>query len=247
MLIFSVNTNADKTLSEEDMREFAKNLKSEFDAVRTVILLKNTWRADIVHWEEVILLGDGIIEEELLGMHFEIQPRSFFQVNTLGAEKLYTRVIDSIVSKGWVLLDLYAGTGTIGILLSQYFSHVYSVELVKSSSEDGVKNAEKNHVKNVEFINAKVEDFAEKFASEWGRADTIILDPPRDGLYPWAIPHILSFGAREIIYVSCNPATLVRDLDVILSEGTYKITDITPVDMFPHTHHIETVVRLEQV
>lgn len=247
MLIFSVNTNAEKTLPEENMREFAKNINKEFSSVRTVILLKNTGRADIVHWDEVILLGDGIIEEELLGMYFEIQPRSFFQVNTLGAEKLYTRVIDSIESKWWILLDLYAGTGTIGILLAKHFSRVYSVELATSSSQDGVKNALKNQVHNVEFINAKVEDFAEKFASEWGWADTIVLDPPRDGLYPGAIPHILSFGASEIIYVSCNPATLVRDLGMILSEGKYRITDITPVDMFPHTHHIETVVRLQEI
>jgi 23S rRNA (uracil1939-C5)-methyltransferase len=248
MLIFSVNTSADKSLSEHDMREFVKNIHKEFPSVRSSILLKNTWRADIVQGEEVILFGDGIIEEVLLGMKFEIQPRSFFQVNTLWAEKLYTRVIDSIEFKWWTLLDLYAGTWTIGILLAGYFSRVYSVELVKSSSEDGIKNAEKNNVNNVEFINAKVEDFAEKFASEWGRADTIILDPPRDGLYPGAIPHILSFWAKEIIYVSCNPATLVRDLEWLThGETVYRITDVTPMDMFPHTHHIETVVRLEKV
>ena len=183
-------------------------------------------------------------------------------------------MIDSILNKGGVLLDLYAGTGTIGILLAKYFSKVYSVELVSSSSEDGVKNADRNSVTNVEFVNAKVEDFAKKFASENGKADTIVLDPPRDGLHSSAIPHILAFGAREIIYVSCNPATLVRDISIMLGRDVshqttdtdatemtetpmdkketktlplYRISDITPMDMFPHTHHIETVVRLERV
>jgi 23S rRNA (uracil1939-C5)-methyltransferase len=164
---------------------------------------------------------------------------------------------------------------------------------VSSSSEDGVKNADRNSVKNVEFVNMKVEDFAAQFEkqilgessvpqagqllSKGAIADTIVLDPPRDGLHPSAISHILGFGAREIIYVSCNPATLVRDISIMLgremshqttdtdaTEMTeaptpidkkeakiilpqYRISDITPMDMFPHTHHIETVVRLERV
>ena len=118
---------------------------------------------------------------------------------------------------------------------------------------------------NVEFVNAKVEDFVEDFVKEQKvQKTTIMLDPPRDGLYPSAIPHILALGAEEIIYVSCNPATLVRDIDKMMyeevtvdeTEGVktlrkprdlYRITDITPVDMFPHTHHIETVVRLEKI
>lgn len=160
--------------------------------------------------------------------------------------------------------------------MAKYFNQVYSVELVTSSSEDGVKNADRNSVTNVEFVNAKVEDFAKKFASENGKADTIVLDPPRDGLHASAIPHILAFGAREIIYVSCNPATLVRDISIMLGRDVshqttdtdatemtqsetpvdkketktlplYRISDVTPMDMFPHTHHIETVVRLERV
>ncbi len=115
-----------------------------------------------------------------------------------------------------VLLDLYAGTGTIGILLSQYFQEVYSVELVDSASRDGEKNAERNGVRNIHFINKKVEDFAKEFRENDGRADTIVIDPPRDGMHPSALPHILSFGAEEIIYVSCNPATLARALEIFI-------------------------------
>ena len=92
------------------------------------------------------------------------------------------------------------------------------------------------------FVHAKVEEFARDFQE---RADTIIIDPPRDGMHPATIPPLLDFGAQEIVYVSCNPATLVRDIELLLASGKYLLTDVTPVDMFPHTHHIETVVRLE--
>lgn len=182
------------------------------------------------------------ITEHVFDLAFEIQPKSFFQVNTLTAEKLYQTAIDFIHHKNGILLDLYAGTGTIGMLLSRFFDQVYSVELVASASEDGQKNATKNGVQNMQFINAKVEDFAQKNKV----ADTIVVDPPRDGLHPSAIPNIISFGAKEIVYVSCNPATLVRDVALILEDGRYRVSDVRAVDMFPHTHHIETVLRLEK-
>ena len=166
---------------------------------------------------------------------------------------------DDIQRQKKVLLDLYAGTGTIGILLSKYFEKVYSVELVADASMDGEKNADRNGIKNVEFVNAKVEDFVKKVGTEFtihNSQFTIIIDPPRDGMHPSALPNIVTFGAREIIYVSCNPATLARDLEFLIGKTRdekteklpkYKITDIVPVDMFPHTHHIETVVRLERL
>ena len=253
--------------------------------IASIYFLENTGRADIVTGNPILIFGSPTISADLLGLTFEIQPKSFFQVNTLGAEKLYSIVgsfCKGAVDGAWgdwgffsdtkssafqapslqkkVLLDLYAGTGTIGILLAKYFAQVYSVELVPSASMDGVANAGRNSVKNVEFINKKVEDFARDFAKDGGKADTIILDPPREWLHPSAIPHILSFGAREIIYVSCNPATLARDLEVFvgkisekeweetkISPILYTITNIAPMDMFPHTHHIETVVRLEKL
>lgn len=282
MVIFSVNANfdmANKGISgtmEIFLTEMVQQLSEKYKDIRSMFVLENTGRADIVQWNQILLYWENTITDELLGLTFEIQPKSFFQVNTLGAEKLYQSVIDSIHHKWWILLDLYAGTGTIGILLSKSFKKVYSVELVTSSSQDGEKNAVRNSVSNVEFINEKVEDFAVKFANDWGKADTIVLDPPRDGLHPSAIPHILGFGAKEIIYVSCNPATLVRDISIMLGKNInhdtldadevewtkvekqkenattpnlpkYRISDITPMDMFPHTHHIETVVRLERI
>lgn len=133
------------------------------------------------------------------------------------------------------------------------------MELVTDASADGAKNANRNGIKNVEFVNAKVEDFVSGIGSEFIMNNsqlTIIIDPPRDGMHPSALPHIVAFGAREIIYVSCNPATLARDLEFLIGKQRdekteslpkYRITDVIPVDMFPHTHHIETVVRMEKM
>jgi 23S rRNA (uracil1939-C5)-methyltransferase len=255
MLVFSVNALYDEKWEIwVFFTKMVQQLTKKFKNIVSLYFLENTGRADIVTGNPILLFGEKMISATLLWLSFEIQPKSFFQVNTLWAEKLYSTVIDSIHHKWGVLLDLYAGTGTIGILLASYFSQVYSVELVKDASKDGENNAVKNKIQNVKFINAKVEDFAAEFASTHGKADTIVLDPPRDGLHPKAIPHIISFWAKEILYVSCNPATLSRDLECFVGKNReekiqnlpkYTITDIIPVDMFPHTHHIETVVRLQ--
>ncbi|HBA45008.1 TPA: hypothetical protein DCZ31_03425 [Patescibacteria group bacterium] len=138
------------------------------------------------------------------------------------------------------------------MILSKYFKKVYSVEVVKEASIDGQNNAKLNNVENVEFINAKVEDFLKEFVSETGlensrpvsSVDLLVIDPPRDGMHPTALSSIISFDAKTIIYVSCNPSTLARDLDYIVKNSEYAITDVIPVDMFPHTHHIETIVKL---
>lgn len=246
MVLWSLNTSYPGYTAKEqwDLRLFIQALTSRHPDIVSVSLLHNTGRADIVTGEIEHLFGKNTITEELLWFQFEIAPKSFFQVNTLSAEKLYTCAIDALKHRGGILLDLYAGTGTIGIILSKYFTKVYSVEIVESASEDGKRNAIRNKRENIEFINQKVEDFVKTF-DWWNLPVTIVLDPPREWLHPSAIEPIVSFGADEIIYISCNPATLVRDLDGFLQKG-YCLTDVTPIDMFPHTHHIETVVRLEK-
>jgi 23S rRNA (uracil1939-C5)-methyltransferase len=255
MLIFSVNHIYEREY-QDFFTEMVRKLTEKFPHIASVYFLENTWRADIVTGNPILLSGKPAITEELLSLTFEIQPKSFFQVNTLGAEKLYTRAIDFIRYKGWVLLDLYAGTGTIGILLSKHFDTVYSVELIESASADGEKNATKNGITNVQFVCKKAEVFAKEWKEANKKADTIVIDPPRDGMHSDTLPSILSFGAKEIIYVSCNPATLARDLEVLVGKtrdekteklSRYRITDVVPVDMFPHTHHIETIVRLELI
>lgn len=247
MILWSLNTDFPGYTAKEqtDLRFFNETLVTRHPNIVSIHILANTGRADIVTGETECIFWKNTISEELLGFHFEIAPKSFFQVNTLGAEKLYTCAIDSIKHRWGILLDLYAGTGTIGIILSEYFEKVYSVEVVESATEDGKRNAIKNHRENVEFINQKVEDFVKTF-DRAGSKVTIVLDPPRDWLHPNAIEPIAAFQADEIIYVSCNPATLARDLGGFIEKG-YRLTDVTPMDMFPHTHHIETVVRMEKI
>ncbi|HBB27272.1 TPA: 23S rRNA (uracil(1939)-C(5))-methyltransferase RlmD [Candidatus Gracilibacteria bacterium] len=250
MLILSVNHEFEEynRKYEGDILIFAGKLMEQFPHIASIYLLLNSGRADIVTGEAILMKGKPTITENLLGKSFEINPKSFFQTNSLGAEKLYSVVRDCMKTSGGTLLDLYAGTGTIGILLADRFEHVYSVELVAEASKDGAKNALKNGVTNITFINEKTEKFLPRFLEEnvGIKNISLVIDPPRDGMHPDALPDILKFNAKEIIYVSCNPATLARDLDYILANSDYRLTDIIPVDMFPHTHHIETVVRLEK-
>jgi len=255
MIIFSVN---DKTLPENFMinfLDFIKKLTSKFPNIKSVYYLKNSGKADIVQWEYELVFWEKTIKEKLLDFTFEINPRSFFQTNSMQAEVLYSKALElaNLSKENWeIALDLYAGTGTIWIILSKYFKKVYSVELVKEASIDGQNNAKLNNVENVEFINMKVEDFLKEFVSETGlefsrpvsSVDLLVIDPPRDGMHTEALPNIISFDAKTIIYVSCNPSTLARDLDYIVKNSKYSITDVIPVDMFPHTHHIETIVKL---
>ena len=147
--------------------------------------------------------------------NFTITPKSFFQTNTSGAEKLYECVQDMIQYGDGVMLDLYAGTGTLGIICSDKADHVYSVELVESASEDNIYNRDKNSLTNITPINMKVEDFAKQYKEKLQESSihTIIIDPPRSGMHPDAPKNILRFDAKEIIYVSCNPSTLTRDLE----------------------------------
>lgn len=168
MLIFSVNHEFEgyDRKHEGDILVLAGRLMEQFPHIVSVYLLQNSGRADIVTGEALLLKGKSTITEHLLGKTFEINPKSFFQTNSLGAEKLYTVVRDMLQTEGGTLLDLYAGTGTIGILLAERFQKVYSVELVTEASRDGAKNAQKNGVDNIVFINQKTEVFLKEFLAE---------------------------------------------------------------------------------
>lgn len=130
------------------------------------------------------------------------------------------------------------------IFAKSWAKKVISVEMVTSSSKDWESNAKLNNLSNIDFENKKVEDFLKEYIKKWEKADLLIIDPARAWMHPDALPNILKFQTKQIIYVSCNPATLSRDLDYILQNSNYKIEKIKPVDMFPHTHHIETIVSL---
>lgn len=217
--------------------------KLPFQGKLTSILhTTNDGLADMVQGDKVdILFGRDYIEENLLGLKFIIRPFSFFQTNSRGAEKLYSIVRDFIgETSSKVVFDLYCGTGTIGQIVAPKAKSVLGIEIIPEAVEAANENATLNGLTNCKFIAG---DIAKVIMDVKDKPDIIILDPPRPGVHPVALEYVLKFNAPEIIYVSCNPKTLVKDLKVILESG-YVIDKVKVMDMFPHTPHVETVVRI---
>lgn len=201
---------------------------------------------DTVHDLDVQLYsGKGYIEETLENYRFMISPKSFFQTNTHQAEALYRVTRDFAGLTGnEVLYDLYCGTGSIGIFCSANAKSVIGIEVVPDAIEDAKKNAALNNIKHCKFYAGDVANICtDEFFAEHGRPDVIITDPPRAGMHEKLIEQLLKMRAPKIVYVSCNPATQARDLQLLCTE--YTISKLQPVDMFPHTHHIENVALLE--
>jgi 23S rRNA (uracil1939-C5)-methyltransferase len=192
--------------------------------------------------EEHLLFGDPTITDTINALTFEYSAQSFFQTNTFQAERLY-QIVHRMATgnEQGVAVDLYCGTGAIAFHLASHFQTVYGVELVEDAVENARRNAERNKIRNVEFHCGEVQKLVPDVLPE--HPDLIVVDPPRAGLVPKVIRHLIKIGPQQIIYVSCNPATLARDL-VSLTEGGYAVDEVQPVDMFPHTYHIETVVNL---
>jgi 23S rRNA (uracil1939-C5)-methyltransferase len=189
--------------------------------------------------------GKGYIEEYLEDFRFKISPKSFFQTNTKQGEKLYqiTRDFAGLTGKE-VVYDLYCGTGSIGIFLSKGAKKIIGIEAVPDAIEDAKLNASWNGLEHCQFYAGDVSDIAtDAFFEEHGRPDVIITDPPRAGMHEKLIQTLLRIKAPRVVYVSCNPATQARDLALL--DEMYKVVRLQPVDMFPHTHHIENVALLE--
>ncbi|NUJ97912.1 23S rRNA (uracil(1939)-C(5))-methyltransferase RlmD [Candidatus Gracilibacteria bacterium] len=253
ILSFYDNFFEDKKEREDiiqKIKNFFAELQKKYLHISSIYLSYNNNKADIAIDRLELINGKEVITEKLLNLEFDIGPKSFFQTNSLGAEKLYSLVRDFAkkeLYQNGITLDLYAGTGTIGMIFADISKEVYSVEMVEEASKNGEENAKKNEIQNMIFINKKVEDFLDAYINDGKKADILIIDPPRAGMHPSTLPHLLTFNTKQILYVSCNPATLVRDLEYILKNSSYKIEKIQAVDMFPHTHHIETIVSLLQV
>lgn len=208
-----------------------------------ILHTKNDSLADVVQNEGTdILAGRDFFYEELLGLRFKITPFSFFQTNSLGAEILYDTVRDYIGdTKDKVVFDLYSGTGTIAQLLAMVAGRVVGVELVPEAVEAARENARSNHLENCSFLAGDVLDVIDGLGE---KPDLIVLDPPRDGIHPKALPRIIRFGAEHMVYVSCKPTSLVRDL-APLTEGGYRVVKACGIDMFPCTGGIECVMLLQ--
>ena len=202
----------------------------------------NDSMADVVQNDRTdILYGQDYFYEELLGLRFKITPFSFFQTNSLGAEVLYETVRSYIGdTKDKVVFDLYSGTGTIAQLAAAVAEHVVGVEIVEEAVEAARVNAALNGLNNCEFIAGDVLKVLDEITQ---KPDLLVLDPPRDGIHPKALPKLISYGVDRIVYVSCKPTSLVRDLEVFMEAG-YKLERAVAVDMFPGTANTETVVLL---
>lgn len=202
--------------------------------------------ADVVQCDRMeILFGRDYIYEELLGLRFKISTFSFFQTNSLGAEVLYTKARDYVgETKDKRIFDLYSGTGTIAQLLAPVAGKVTGVEIVEEAVEAAKANAALNGLDNCEFIAGDVLKVIDQLQDK--KPDIIVLDPPRDGIHPKALDKIIEFGVDRIVYISCKPTSLARDL-VVLQEQGYKVEKVCAVDMFPETVHVETVCCLQRV
>lgn len=198
--------------------------------------------ADVVQADKIdILYGQDYFYEEILGLKFKISPFSFFQTNTLGAEVLYKTARDFVgETKDKVIFDLYSGTGTIAQMLAPVAKKVVGVEIVEEAVEAAKVNAELNGLDNCEFIAGDVLKVVDELED---KPDFIVLDPPRDGIHPKAIQKIIDFGVEQMVYISCKPTSLARDLEVFEAAG-YKVKRATAVDQFPNTVHVETCVLL---
>lgn len=215
-----------------------------------VLHIINDSLADVVRSDETrILYGQDYFYEELLGLQFKISPFSFFQTNSLGAEVLYKTAREYIgklesnqpdLKPDKVVFDLYSGTGTIAQLMSPVSKKVIGVEIVEEAVEAARENAAQNGLNNCEFIAGDVLKVLDELTE---KPDMIILDPPRDGIHPKALPKIIGYGVERIVYISCKPTSLARDLEVFLDSG-YRVERAVAVDQFPWTANVETVVML---
>jgi len=203
------------------------------------ILLTNFTNVNVIWLNDQLIKGDGFIYEEILGKRFKISPKSFFQINTEVCSKIFERVREYVKNKNYTkVLDLYCGTGVIGMLVADLVKEVVGVEIVSDAVKDANENKKLNHVDNIKFICDKVENRI----SEFKNIDLIIVDPPRSGLDKNSVNNILRINPKEIIYISCDPNTLLRDLKVL--NQNYDINDVLVADMFPNTYHVETIVHL---
>ncbi len=232
---------------DEVINEYCKALLQEFPEVTTVINNVNTRRAMVAQGDyEKTLHGEGVIYDKIGGYKFRISANSFFQTNTLQAEKLYKTALDFAGFKGdEVVYDMYSGAGTIALYISKHVKIVYGFESVEAAVKDAHTNKELNSTGNVEYF---IADLYKTFLplveeKQIEKPDVIILDPPRSGLHPVTVTDVLQLKPQKIVYVSCNPTTQANDIK-LLCAGGYALVKVQSVDMFPQTYHIENVALL---
>lgn len=225
--------------------QFTNALLSRHPEITTIVQnVNNKFTSLILGKDSRVLYGKGYIEENLCGFRFRISPKAFYQINPLQTEILYNKAIDfAELSGNEKVLDAYCGTGTIGIIASAKAGKVVGVELNSDAVKDAKINAELNGIKNIEFFEYDAGKFMVKMAQNGESFDVVIMDPPRAGASLEFLRSLVELSPKRIVYISCNPETMARDLSFLTRKG-YKAAKIQPVDMFPHTEHVECVAKL---
>lgn len=225
---------------------FIRALLKAHPEITTIVMNVNNKKTSMVLGErEQVLYGKGYIEDALCGMIFKISPKSFYQINSVQTELLYGKAIDLASFKGnETIIDAYSGIGTIGLIASSRVKKVIGAELNRDAVKDAIVNAKRNNVKNIYFHNLDAGDFMNQMAAEKQTVDTVFLDPPRSGSTEQFLNSMCILNPKKIIYISCDPVTMERDLSYLVKRG-YKAIEAIPVDMFPGTEHVEVVVKLE--
>ncbi len=247
MCVFVVN---EKNIPKEKelVNYVIKNFEQEYPEymLKTIIKNINTKNTNVILGNQnVILYGDGYIYDRLGDYTFKISPMSFYQVNPTQTEILYDKaIVAADIQKEDIVLDLYCGIGTIGIYASKFAKQVFGIEIIEQAIEDAKENAKQNKIGNIEFICGDVEQALTKLLKNRKiQPNVVLVDPPRRGLDNTTIQNIIKVQPQKIVYISCNPATMVRDLKQL--EDKYEINEVQPVDMFPFTSHVECVVVLQ--
>ena len=230
---------------------FVKVLRDMYPEITSIVLnVNNKHTSMVIGDRNIILYGRGYIEDTLCGLRFRISPGSFYQVNPVQTKILYETAMEyASLTGGETVLDTYCGTGTIGLIASQNAGNVIGVELNSDAVKDAVSNAKANGIKNVRFYQDDATKFMEKVAMGQLKGelsvkpDCIIMDPPRTGSTPRFIDAVAKLKPSRVVYISCGPESLARDLDIFSKKG-YVVRKIQPVDMFPYTEHVETVVLI---
>jgi len=231
----------------EALTPVAEGLRTRVPSVASVVLNVNAKKAAVaVGTEEHLLLGRDHIRESLGGLTFQVSANSFFQTNTVQAERLFAVVEAACELDGHeTVMDLYSGTGAISLLLARRSRWVYGVEVSAAAIADAVRNARANGIENCTFLPGEVRHVLPTLMRDGVRPDVVVADPPRAGFHPKALHALATLAPVRLVYVSCNPSTLARDVGDLVRQG-YQLEWVEPVDMFPQTPHIEAVARLRR-
>ena len=236
------------TASEDFLHKelIVKELISNIPNIKTIVQNINSKNTNLVMGNKnITLYGEGTINDTIDDLAFTISPETFFQINPVQTEKLYKTAIEyADISKDDICFDIYCGIGTISLMAAKQARKVYGVEIVEQSIINARENAKNNDINNVEFFAGKAEQIVPKLYKQSIKADIVIVDPPRKGCEKEVIDTIINMAPKKVVYVSCNPSTLARDVK-LLESGGFRLQKIQPVDQFPWTEHVECVILMQ--